>query len=136
VTCDAFASFDRHQLHDRVAAACNTYVCFFLCYRCLLCDHQNLLNANITRASALRYGDAKTLPASDVHLKPGFDAVPLRLLPGIRVSYNTGGQVCWGTGVEPSNIERLTATHADLGHTQPLLLTALHHIGGSKHRSL
>lgn len=55
------------------------------------CHTQNLLNANITRASALRFGDAKTLPATDVHLKPGFDAVPLRLLPGIRVSYNTGG---------------------------------------------
>lgn len=51
---------------------------------------QNLLNGNVTRVSTLRYGDAKTLPAVDVHLKPGFDAVPLRLLPGLNVTYNTG----------------------------------------------
>jgi hypothetical protein len=40
--------------------------------------------------SALRYGDAKTLPAIDVHLKDGFDEVPRRMLPGLNVEYNTG----------------------------------------------
>lgn len=65
-----------------------------------LLSPQNLLNANITRASALRYGDAKTLPAVDVHLQPGFDSVPLRLLPGIQVSYNTGAaQGAWKPGI-------------------------------------
>jgi len=58
---------------------------------------QNLLSGNVTRVSTLRYGDAKTLPAIDVHLKPGFDAVPIKLLNGINVTYNTGegAAVCW-----------------------------------------
>lgn len=67
---------------------------------CILCvSPQNLLNGNITQLSSLRYGDAKTLPAIDVHFKPGFDAIPLRLLPGIRVSYNTGAVDIMGGGV-------------------------------------
>jgi len=49
---------------------------------------QTLLNGNVTKLSTLRYGDAKTLPAVDVHLKPGFDAVPIKLLSGINVTYN------------------------------------------------
>lgn len=58
---------------------------------CLLLLLQNLLNGNVTRVSTLRYGDAKTLPAIDVHLKDGFDAVPIKLLPGLNVNYNTCG---------------------------------------------
>lgn len=55
---------------------------------CLTDNLQNLLNGNVTKLSALRYGDAKTLPATDVHLKPGFDAIPKGLLPGLNVTYN------------------------------------------------
>jgi hypothetical protein len=57
---------------------------------------QTLLSGNVTRVSALRYGDAKTLPAIDVHLKDGFDEVPRRMLTGLNVAYNTGmfGLLC------------------------------------------
>jgi hypothetical protein len=51
---------------------------------------QSLLNGNVTRVSTLRYGDAKTLPAIDVHIKSGFDAVPKSLMPGLNITYNTG----------------------------------------------
>ena len=60
---------------------------------CCCCWLQNLLNGNGTKLSSLRYGDAKKLPAVDKHFKPGFDSVVMKLLPGIRVSYNTGVSV-------------------------------------------
>lgn len=63
-----------------------------------------LLNANATKLSALRYGDAKTLPAVDVHIKPGFDAVPKALMPGLKIQYNTGEicHFCHNTSITPS----------------------------------
>jgi hypothetical protein len=57
---------------------------------------QNLLSGNVTRVSTLRYGDAKTLPAIDVHIKEGFDEIARQLLPGLNISYNTG---VWCVGV-------------------------------------
>lgn len=62
----------------------------FSCCRAL----QNLLSGNVTRVSTLRYGDAKTLPAIDVHIKDGLDAVPKRLMQGLNVTYDTGA-LCW-----------------------------------------
>jgi hypothetical protein len=50
---------------------------------------QTLLNANVTQLSMLRYGDAKTLPAVDVLLQPGYDSVVKRLMPGLPVRYNS-----------------------------------------------
>lgn len=50
---------------------------------------QNLLSGDVTRVSTLRYGDAKTLPAIDVHIKEGFDEIARQLLPGLNVSYDT-----------------------------------------------
>lgn len=57
---------------------------------------QVLLNANSIQLSALRYGDAKTLPSVDVMLRPGLGSVVSQLLPGIRVAYNSGthGYIC------------------------------------------
>lgn len=66
---------------------------------------QTLLNANVTRVSTLRYGDAKTLPAIDVHLTEGFDAVPMKLLPVLNVSYSTGG-----LGFCNRNVQRVDGT--------------------------
>lgn len=81
----------------------------------LLLPLQNLLNGNVTRVSTLRYGDAKTLPAIDVHLKPGFDAVPISLLPGINITYNTTvtniSQVGDVVTVTTSNGTQLTADY-------------------------
>jgi hypothetical protein len=42
---------------------------------CCRATMQTLLNANITDLSTLRFGDAKTLPSPDVHLRDGFQAV-------------------------------------------------------------
>lgn len=55
----------------------------------LLLAVQNLLSGNVSRVSTLRYGDAKTLPAIDVHLKDGLDSVPKRLMQGLNITYNT-----------------------------------------------
>lgn len=52
-------------------------------------NFQVLLNDNITRLSALRYGDAKTLPAIDVLLPQGFDSLVNALKQGVDVRYNT-----------------------------------------------
>jgi hypothetical protein len=56
----------------------------------LLVALQNLLSGNVTRVSTLRYGDAKTLPAIDVHLRDGLDSVPKKLMQGLNITYNTG----------------------------------------------
>jgi hypothetical protein len=56
----------------------------------LLVALQNLLSGNVTRVSTLRYGDAKTLPAIDVHLWDGLDSVPKKLMQGLNITYNTG----------------------------------------------
>jgi hypothetical protein len=96
------------------------------------------LNANITRASALRYGDAKTLPAVDVHLQPGFDSVPLRMLPGIQVSYNTGElqQRATVSAVPASGVEcfqsaanMLTSISQETGELSGVLLIHGMHVG-------
>jgi hypothetical protein len=58
----------------------------------LLSSLQTLLNANVTQLSTLRYGDAKTLPAVDVLLQPGYDEVVKKLLPGLAVRYNSSEQ--------------------------------------------
>lgn len=50
---------------------------------------QVLLNANISKLSTLRYGDAKTLPAIDVLLKNGFDSLTDILKQGLDIKYNT-----------------------------------------------
>lgn len=62
---------------------------------------QVLLNGNITQLSALRYGDAKTLPAVDVHLKNGFDVLVNSMLPGldIRLSSPVASVVQGSNGV-------------------------------------
>ena len=54
------------------------------------CVLQNLLSGNVTRVSTLRYGDAKTLPEIDVHLRDGLDSVPKKLMQGLNITYNTG----------------------------------------------
>jgi len=54
--------------------------------------YQTLLNANITDLSALRYGDAKTLPAIDVLLMDGFDVLTntMKMEPTpLDIRYNT-----------------------------------------------
>jgi hypothetical protein len=50
---------------------------------------QTLLNANVSQLSTLRYGDAKTLPAVDVLLQPGYDSIVKALLPGLNIKYNS-----------------------------------------------
>jgi hypothetical protein len=52
-------------------------------------NFQVLLNDNVTRLSALRYGDAKTLPAIDVLLPQGFDSLVNALKQGLDIRYNT-----------------------------------------------
>lgn len=51
--------------------------------------YQTLLNGNLTALSALRYGDAKVLPAVDVLLKRGFDHLTDLLKVGLDIRYST-----------------------------------------------
>lgn len=50
---------------------------------------QVLLNANISALSALRYGDAKIIPAVDVFVQNGFDSLVDALKPGLDIRYNS-----------------------------------------------
>jgi hypothetical protein len=56
-----------------------------------------LLNANASRLSSLRYGDAKVLPNTDVIVREGFDILPLRLLAGLDLHFNTSTWDAWMT---------------------------------------
>lgn len=51
--------------------------------------YQVLLNGNVTNLSTLRYGDAKTLPALDVFLFNGFDALVKMQTPGLEILLST-----------------------------------------------
>jgi monoamine oxidase len=52
-------------------------------------NYQVLLNGNTTNLSTLRYGDAKTLPALDVFLFNGFDALVKLQTPGLDIRLST-----------------------------------------------
>ncbi|EFN59192.1 hypothetical protein CHLNCDRAFT_50047 [Chlorella variabilis] len=73
------------------------------------CSLQALLNGNATQLSTLRLGDAKSIPAVDVMISEGFNAVADVLKQGLDIQY---GAVV--TGIE-RGAEAVTVTTADGG---------------------
>lgn len=54
------------------------------------CSLQALLNGNATQLSTLRLGDAKSIPAVDVMISEGFNAVADVLKQGLDIQYGAG----------------------------------------------
>eukprot|EP00887_Chlorella_sp_A99_P004228 scaffold15.g4228.t1 len=82
----------------------------------MLSNFMTLLNANATALSARRYGDAKTLPATDVMLEGGFDRLAELLLAELHnstVLYNAGQSRCALVTAVEQDAGGVTVTTAD-----------------------